>query len=104
MGQSTARHALIAPSAYDPTPALLDPSLLRQDPAALARRLRATRGFEPDAAAVERPATARKRIPARTQAQHTLPHQASQTIGHAQAEGVYAPAPEAQADGRGPHP
>src|SRR3546814_1631545 len=67
MGQSTARHAIIAPSAYDTTPAMLDPSLLRQDPAALAERLRATRGFELDAAAVERLEAARKRIQVRTQ-------------------------------------
>src|SRR3546814_5667878 len=46
---------------------MLDPSLLRQDPAALAERLRATRGFELDAAAVERLEAARKRIQVRTQ-------------------------------------
>src|SRR3546814_3714654 len=46
--QSPARHAIIAPSAHDTTPAMLDPSLLRQDPAALAERLRATRGFDLD--------------------------------------------------------
>src|SRR3546814_2464638 len=92
MGQSTARHAIIAPSAYDTTPAMLDPSLLRQDPAALAERLRATRGFELDAAAVERLEAARKRIQVRTQELQNLRNTRSKAIGQAKAKGEDASA------------
>src|SRR3546814_1182116 len=92
MGQSTARHAIIAPSAYDTTPAMLDPSLLRQDPAALAERLRATRGFELDAAVVERLEAARKRIQVRTQELQNLRNTRSKAIGQAKAKGEDASA------------
>src|SRR3546814_2801216 len=84
--QSTARHAISAPSAYDTTPAMLDPSLLRQDPAALAERLRATRAFELDAAAVERLEAARKRIQVRTQELQNLRHTPSKAIGQAKSK------------------
>src|SRR3546814_18843769 len=87
MGQSTARHAIIAPSAYDTTPAMLDPSLLRQDPAALAERLRAPRGFELDAAAVERLEAARKRIQVRPQELQNLRNTRSKANGTAKAKG-----------------
>src|SRR3546814_19958654 len=93
MGQSTARHAIIAPSAYDTTPAMLDPSLLRQDPAALAERPRATRGFELDDAAVERLEAARKRIQVRTPEVQHLRTPSTTANGHAQAEGAAAHAP-----------
>src|SRR3546814_472905 len=101
MGQSTARHAIIAPSAYDTTPAMLDPSLLRQDPAALAERLRATRGFELDAAAVERLEAARKRIQVRTQELQNLRNTRSKAIGQAKAKGEDASALLAEVAGFG---
>src|SRR3546814_9894842 len=101
MGQSTARHAIIAPSAYDTTPAMLDPSLLRQDPAALAERLRATRGFELDAAAVERLEAARKRIQVRPQELQNLRNTRSKAIGQAKAKGEAASALLAEVAGLG---
>jgi len=85
--QSAARHAIIALSAFDITPAMLDPSLLRQDPTALAERLRATRGFELDASAVERLEAARKRIQVRTQELQNLRNTRSKAIGQAKAKG-----------------
>src|SRR3546814_10164440 len=100
-GQSTARHAISAPSAYDTTPARLDPSLLRQDPAALAERLRATRGFELDAAAVERLEAARKRIQVRTQELQNLRNTRSKAIGQAKAKGEDASALLAEVAGFG---
>src|SRR3546814_12450238 len=92
MGQSTARHAIIAPSAYDTTPAMLDPSLLRQDPAALAERLRATRGFDLDAAAVEPLEAARNRTQVRTPEVQKLRNTRLKQPGQAQAQGEAGPA------------
>ncbi len=66
---------------------MLDPSLLRQDPTALAERLRATRGFELDASAVERLEAARKRIQVRTQELQNLRNTRSKAIGQAKAKG-----------------
>src|SRR3546814_5377908 len=66
---------------------MLDPSLLRQDPAALAERLRATRGFELDAAAVARLEAARKRIQVRTQELPNPGNTRSKAIGDGKAKG-----------------
>ncbi len=66
---------------------MLDPSLLRQDPAALAERLRAARGFELDAGEVERLEAARKRIQVRTQELQNLRNTRSKAIGQAKAKG-----------------
>ena len=66
---------------------MLDPNLLRQDPAALAERLRATRGFDLDAAAVERLEAERKRIQVRTQELQNLRNTRSKAIGQAKARG-----------------
>src|SRR3546814_14118982 len=71
---------------------MLDPSLLRPDPAALAERLRATRGFELDAAAVERLEAARTRIQVRTQELQNLRNTRSKAIGQSKAKGEDAPA------------
>ena len=80
---------------------MLDPSLLRQDPAALAERLRATRGFELDAAAVERLEAARKRIQVRTQELQNLRNTRSKAIGQAKAKGEDASALLAEVAGFG---
>ena len=80
---------------------MLDPSLLRQDPAALAERLRATRGFELDAAAVERLEAARKRIQVRTQELQNLRNTRSKAIGQAKARGEDASALLAEVAGFG---
>lgn len=60
---------------------MLDPNLLRQDPAALARRLRETRGFELDAAALERLESGRKALQVRTQELQSLRNAHSKEIG-----------------------
>ena len=60
---------------------MLDPSLLRQDPAALARRLRETRGFDLDAGALERLESARKELQVRTQELQNLRNTRSKEIG-----------------------
>jgi seryl-tRNA synthetase len=66
---------------------MLDPSLLRHDPAALAERLRASRGFELDAASLERLEAERKRIQVRTQELQNLRNTRSKAIGQAKAKG-----------------
>src|SRR3546814_16690028 len=71
---------------------MLDPSLLRQDPAALAERLRATRGFALDAAAVERLEPARKRIQVPTQELQNLRNTRGKAHGTAKETGADAPA------------
>ena len=80
---------------------MLDPSLLRQDPAALAERLRATRGFELDASAVERLEASRKRIQVRTQELQNLRNTRSKAIGQAKAKGEDASALLAEVAGFG---
>lgn len=80
---------------------MLDPSLLRQDSAALAERLRATRGFELDASAVERLEAARKRIQVRTQELQNLRNTRSKAIGQAKAKGEDASALLAEVAGFG---
>ena len=80
---------------------MLDPSLLRQDPAALAERLRDTRGFELDASALERLEASRKRIQVRTQELQNLRNTRSKAIGQAKAKGEDASALLAEVAGFG---
>lgn len=66
---------------------MLDPNLLRQDPAALALRLRETRGFDLDAGALERLEAERKALQVRTQELQNLRNTRSKAIGQAKARG-----------------
>jgi len=66
---------------------MLDPNLLRQDPAALAARLRETRGHDLDAAALDRLEAARKSLQVRTQELQNLRNTRSKAIGQAKARG-----------------
>ena len=80
---------------------MLDPNLLRQDPAALAERLRTARAYELDAAALERLEAARKRIQVRTQELQHLRNTRSKAIGQAKARGEDASALLAEVAGYG---
>ncbi len=80
---------------------MLDPNLLRHDPAALAAQLRISRGFELDAPAVERLETDRKRIQMRTQELQNLRNTRSKAIGQAKAKGEDASALLAEVAGFG---
>ncbi len=80
---------------------MLDPVLLRQQPAELAERLRATRGYELDVAAVELLESDRKRIQMRTQELQTLRNARSKAIGQAKAKGEDASALMAEVAGFG---
>lgn len=66
---------------------MLDPNLLRQQPAELAARLREARGFELDAEALESLESERKQIQVRTQELQNLRNTRSKAIGHAKAKG-----------------
>jgi seryl-tRNA synthetase len=66
---------------------MLDPILLRQNSADLAERLRATRGFELDAGALEKLEAERKTIQVRTQELQNLRNTRSKAIGQAKAKG-----------------
>jgi seryl-tRNA synthetase len=66
---------------------MLDPTLLRQNPAELAARLRETRGFELDASALESLESERKQIQIRTQELQNLRNTRSKAIGQAKAKG-----------------
>jgi seryl-tRNA synthetase len=66
---------------------MLDPTLLRQNPADLAERLRATRGFELDASTLESLEAERKQIQVRTQELQNLRNTRSKAIGQAKAKG-----------------
>ncbi|WP_310053826.1 serine--tRNA ligase [Agrilutibacter niabensis] len=66
---------------------MLDPTLLRQNSAELAARLRETRGFEFDAAALEALESERKQIQIRTQELQNLRNTRSKAIGQAKAKG-----------------
>ena len=66
---------------------MLDPTLLRQNPAELAARLRESRGFELDAAALEGLESERKQIQIRTQELQNLRNTRSKAIGQAKAKG-----------------
>ncbi len=66
---------------------MLDPNLLRQQPADLAARLRDTRGFDLDAAALESLEIERKQIQVRTQELQALRNARSKVIGQTKAQG-----------------
>ncbi|WP_305804850.1 serine--tRNA ligase [Stenotrophomonas sp. YIM B06876] len=66
---------------------MLDPALLRQQPAELAERLRASRGFDLDVAELETLEADRKRIQVRTQELQSLRNSRSKAIGQAKAKG-----------------
>lgn len=66
---------------------MLDPALLRQQPADLADRLRSSRGFELDVSALESLEADRKRIQVRTQELQSLRNSRSKAIGQAKAKG-----------------
>lgn len=80
---------------------MLDPNLLRQNPAELAERLRKTRGHDLDAATVERLESERKRIQMRTQELQNLRNTRSKAIGQAKAKGGDATALLAEVAGFG---
>jgi len=66
---------------------MLDPQLLRHQPAELAARLRDSRGFDLDAAVLERLESERKQIQVRTQELQNLRNTRSKAIGQAKAKG-----------------
>ncbi len=66
---------------------MLDPALLRQQPADLAERLRSLRGFELDVSGLESLEADRKRIQVRTQELQSLRNSRSKAIGQAKAKG-----------------
>lgn len=66
---------------------MLDPNLLRQQPAELADRLRQTRGFDLDAQSLEALEAERKQIQVRTQELQNLRNTRSKAIGQAKAKG-----------------
>ena len=66
---------------------MLDPALLRHQPADLAERLRTSRGFELDVSALEALEADRKRIQVRTQELQSLRNSRSKAIGQAKAKG-----------------
>jgi len=66
---------------------MLDPNLLRHNPAELAARLRESRGYELDASALEALESERKQIQVRTQELQNLRNTRSKAIGQAKAKG-----------------
>jgi len=66
---------------------MLDPALLRTRPAELAARLRETRGFDLDVAALETLESERKQLQVRTQELQNLRNTRSKAIGQAKAKG-----------------
>jgi len=66
---------------------MLDPSLLRTQPAELAARLRETRGFDLDVTALETLEAERKQLQVRTQELQNLRNTRSKAIGQAKARG-----------------
>ncbi|HLM54424.1 MAG TPA: serine--tRNA ligase, partial [Pseudoxanthomonas sp.] len=80
---------------------MLDPVLLRSRPAELARRLRASRRYALDVAALESLEAARKQLQARTQELQNLRNTRSKAIGQAKAKGEDASALMAEVAGFG---
>ena len=80
---------------------MLDPALLRADPAGLADRLRATRGFELDVPRLESLESERKRIQVRTQELQNLRNTRSKQIGMLKAKGEDVSAVMAEVAGIG---
>lgn len=82
-------------------PVMLDPNLLRQQPAELAARLKQTRGHDLDVAALQVLETERKEIQVRTQELQNLRNTRSKAIGHAKGRGEDASALLAEVAGFG---
>ncbi|WP_256644946.1 serine--tRNA ligase [Thermomonas paludicola] len=80
---------------------MLDPALLRSNPADLAERLRATRGFELDVARIEALEAGRKQIQIRTQELQNLRNTRSKQIGMLKAKGEDVAAVMAEVAGFG---
>ena len=80
---------------------MLDPVLLRTHLAATAERLRATRGFELDVAALEALEAERKQLQTRTQELQNLRNTRSKAIGQAKAKGEDVSALMAEVSGIG---
>ncbi|QNN46876.1 serine--tRNA ligase [Thermomonas brevis] len=80
---------------------MLDPVLLRNQPADLAERLRASRGFELDVARLEALESARKQIQVRTQELQNLRNTRSKQIGMLKAKGEDVSAVMAEVAGFG---
>ena len=71
---------------------MIDPALLRAQPAQLATRLRETRGFELDVSTLETLESERKQLQVRTQELQNLRNTRSKAIGQAKAKGEDASA------------
>ena len=80
---------------------MLDPNLLRSNPAELADRLRTTRGFELDVPALEALEASRKQIQIRTQELQNLRNTRSKQIGMLKAKGEDVSAVMAEVAGFG---
>jgi seryl-tRNA synthetase len=80
---------------------MLDPALLRTRPAELAARLRETRGFDLDVAALETLESERKQLQVRTQELQNLRNTRSKAIGQAKAKGEDVAALMAEVAGLG---
>ena len=66
---------------------MLDPALLRANPAELAQRLKSSRGFDLDVSALESLESARKELQTRTQELQNLRNTRSKAIGQAKGKG-----------------
>src|SRR4249919_2726234 len=80
---------------------MLDPALLRSQPAELAARLRESRGFDLDVAALESLESERKQLQVRTQELQNLRNTRSKAIGQAKAKGEDVSAVMAEVAGFG---
>ncbi|PKM03119.1 MAG: serine--tRNA ligase, partial [Gammaproteobacteria bacterium HGW-Gammaproteobacteria-5] len=80
---------------------MLDPTLLRSHAAQTAERLKATRGFVLDVAALDALETERKQLQTRTQELQNLRNTRSKAIGHAKGKGEDASALLAEVAGFG---
>ncbi|MGV8923477.1 MAG: serine--tRNA ligase [Thermomonas sp.] len=80
---------------------MLDPALLRNNPAELAERLRASRGFDLDVPRIESLETERKQIQVRTQELQNLRNTRSKQIGMLKAKGEDVSAVMAEVAGFG---
>ncbi|WP_363796817.1 serine--tRNA ligase [Lysobacter firmicutimachus] len=80
---------------------MLDPTLLRQQPADLAERLRAARGYDLDPAVLESLESERKQIQVRTQELQNLRNTKSKLIGQLKAKGEDVAAVMAEVAGFG---
>ena len=81
------RAIIAGPDLAMPEPDMLDPTLLRQNPAELAARLKQSRGFDLDPARLESLEVERKQIQVRTQELQATRNARSKAIGQAKAKG-----------------